>query len=78
MNHASDCAIHNEPAYPAGPCDCGADLSPADCRALLPVLAIMNARERFDGLPHPTPEQSPDTPFGRLLTWVEQQSKETP
>ncbi len=22
--HASDCALHNEPAYPAGPCDCGA------------------------------------------------------
>lgn len=22
--HASDCATHNEPAYPAGPCDCGA------------------------------------------------------
>lgn len=22
--HASDCALHNEPAYAAGPCDCGA------------------------------------------------------
>lgn len=22
--HASDCAVHNEPAYPNGPCDCGA------------------------------------------------------
>lgn len=21
--HASDCAVHSEPAYPAGPCDCG-------------------------------------------------------
>jgi hypothetical protein len=21
--HLSDCAVHNEPAYPAGPCDCG-------------------------------------------------------
>ena len=20
--HASDCAVHNEPALPAGPCDC--------------------------------------------------------
>lgn len=20
--HASDCAMHNAPAYPAGPCDC--------------------------------------------------------
>lgn len=23
--HASDCAQHNEPAYPNGPCDCGAE-----------------------------------------------------
>lgn len=22
--HLSDCAVHNEPAYPKGPCDCGA------------------------------------------------------
>lgn len=22
--HASDCSVHNEPAYPNGPCDCGA------------------------------------------------------
>lgn len=21
--HSSDCAVHNEPAYPAGKCDCG-------------------------------------------------------
>ncbi len=21
--HWSDCAVHNEPAYPAGPCNCG-------------------------------------------------------
>jgi hypothetical protein len=23
--HASDCAVHNEPAMPNGPCDCGVD-----------------------------------------------------
>lgn len=23
--HDSDCAVHNEPAYPNGPCDCGVD-----------------------------------------------------
>ena len=22
--YASDCAVHNAPAYPPGPCDCGA------------------------------------------------------
>ena len=26
-HHKSDCAIHNAPAYPPGPCDCGAALS---------------------------------------------------
>ncbi len=25
MAHWSDCAVHNEPAYPNGPCDCGND-----------------------------------------------------
>lgn len=24
MNHFSDCAVHNAPALPKGPCDCGA------------------------------------------------------
>jgi hypothetical protein len=23
--HASDCAVHNAPALPVGPCDCGAE-----------------------------------------------------
>ena len=22
QGHASDCSVHNEPAYPNGPCDC--------------------------------------------------------
>lgn len=24
IGHASDCAVHNAPAIPVGPCDCGA------------------------------------------------------
>jgi len=24
VRHKSDCAVHNEPAMPVGPCDCGA------------------------------------------------------
>ena len=28
LGHWSDCAVHNEPAYPAGPCNCG-ELDPA-------------------------------------------------
>ena len=23
IGHKADCAVHNEPAYPNGPCDCG-------------------------------------------------------
>ena len=30
--HASDCAVHNAPAYPAGPCDCGAAQEPVDLK----------------------------------------------
>ena len=26
--HSSDCAVHNEPAYPNGPCDCNVDHDP--------------------------------------------------
>lgn len=26
-DHYSDCAVHNEPAYPPGPCNCGAGAS---------------------------------------------------
>lgn len=37
--HASDCAQHNEPAMPAGPCDCGAApaprVTPADVEAAI-------------------------------------------
>ena len=36
LPHASDCAVHNEPAYPKGECNCGAQQGPAigDIRAL--------------------------------------------
>ena len=27
--HWSDCAVHNEPAFPAGPCNCGANVRAA-------------------------------------------------
>lgn len=29
--HWSDCAVNSEPAYPAGPCDCGADKAAQHC-----------------------------------------------
>jgi hypothetical protein len=41
--HASDCAIHNAPAYEPGPCDCGA------IKAGLPV------HEQEGTIKHPKP-----------------------
>ena|SRR3990167_3685277 len=28
LQHSSDCALHNDPAYPAGPCSCGLEKLP--------------------------------------------------
>lgn len=39
-SHASDCAVHNEPAYPAGTCDCGATALVRHCDKCLAVTAI--------------------------------------
>jgi len=38
MQHASDCAVHNAPALPPGPCDCGAEAELATLRAILRAL----------------------------------------
>jgi len=37
--HASDCAVHNGPAYPAGPCDCGAM---SDRQRLEAIVSVIN------------------------------------
>ena len=34
IEHASDCALHSEPAYPAGPCNCGAEMVERVARVL--------------------------------------------
>jgi len=49
--HLSDCAQHNAPAEPAGPCDCGKGGPP--CRGAPPdwalSMAINHANEHYDG-----------------------------
>jgi len=46
--HDSDCAVHNMPAYPNGPCDCSVSKShPADLVGLL-----REAREAFHQIGH--------------------------
>lgn len=39
-SHASDCAVHNEPAHPSGTCDCGASALVRHCDRCLTVTAI--------------------------------------
>ena len=34
LAHWSDCAVHSEPAYPKGECDCGGIVAVADYTAL--------------------------------------------
>lgn len=43
IHHASDCAVHNEPAFRNGPCDCGATTATAD----LPAPASEEAKEEW-------------------------------
>lgn len=45
-DHWSDCATHNAPAYPAGPCDCMP--TPAMCRA---AVEYMNGADVYAKLP---------------------------
>lgn len=41
MAHASDCAVHNAPALPVGPCDCGENHRLA-IKAALMILKVPN------------------------------------
>lgn len=51
--HASGCAVHNQPAYPAGACDCGADNANRHPKGLVPIRTAEEAaaqREALDRL----------------------------
>jgi hypothetical protein len=70
--HASDCALHNAPAYPVGPCDCGA-LSgvTAQSTGLSPALRAQEVK--FD---HASPrpwnyENRVDNPVKGMADWIE-------
>lgn len=43
--HASDCAVHNAPALPIGPCDCGAEE-----RVMAELRAALAARDEAGAL----------------------------
>lgn len=47
--HRSDCAVHNEPAMPAGPCDCGAtETKPATDEEIAKLRAAIDGTELMD------------------------------
>lgn len=44
--HASDCSMHNEPASPNGPCDCGAAITAITSPA---VVEDLSKQDKLDG-----------------------------
>ena len=60
--HASDCAVHSEPAYPAGPCDC--HLSIASRLDELMTHAYQGSTEAADEISKELIEK-----FDRALHW---------
>ena len=59
--HSSDCAVHNGPAYPAGPCSCGAYEPEPEQR--LPAIPAAAASQ---GTPDPA-KPAPALPLNALL-----------
>ena len=43
--HLSDCAVHKEPAYPNGPCDCGAE-HPSSCGGTYEGIGFMDPEQQ--------------------------------
>lgn len=69
VGHASDCAVHNEPAYPAGPCDCGA-AAPAPVDALVKAVeAEIDARQAYEAA------TSGDFPRTKEREWMNARAK---
>jgi hypothetical protein len=60
--HASDCAVHNGPAYPAGPCDCGVAQEPAEWLTGCPTCGMDAGCDCDTGTWNPPqPVQEPET-----------------
>ena len=48
MGHASDCAVHDGPAFLPGPCDCGLELSNDPFELFRPLAVIGRRRGRWE------------------------------
>jgi len=51
--HASDCAIHNAPALPVGPCNCGAELATSDSPPRTAAVRLVSAQETPSAISKP-------------------------
>ena len=56
--HASDCAVHSEPAYPKGKCNCGGIVAVADYTALSDKYVALS--DKYVALKAQHKEQEPD------------------
>lgn len=70
-SHDSDCAVHNEPAMPAGPCDCGAApaprVTPADVEAAIASEHYYTAADGDFACRGQRPMALPDDPLALVL-----------
>ena len=69
-NHKSDCAVHNEPAMKAGPCDCGAGIVETMARAIEAAedAWLVQAGDALDGLQEEPEFSLPETKSRAALT----------
>ena len=69
-DHKSDCAVHNEPAMKAGPCDCGTGIVEAMARAIEAAedAWLVQAGDALDGLQEEPEFSLPETKARAALT----------
>ena len=53
VTHSSDCAVYNMPAYPAGPCDCGAVPAPNQFGPMPREMRDYISRQNYEGKNRP-------------------------
>lgn len=74
--HKSDCAIHNAPALPVGPCDCGVSDAPEEwitcdlCEGSGVIAYRVTVYEPGCGFPHDDADERPCNSCGGAGGWV--------
>jgi len=76
--HWSDCAVHSEPAYPKGECDCGGIVAVADYTALSDKYVALKAQRTWVGLTDEDWKEIEDMPdtFDQGVAWAQAKLKE--